>query len=83
MGAYDYLELRGIKAVLICPMSMQTIKGKKTDEHDSTWLAHLYRLGLVGPSYVPPRHIRELRSLTRRLEKLGYMISRMKKESNP
>lgn len=78
MGVYDYLDLRGINTVLICPRSMKAIRGKKTDEHDAVWLAHLYRLGLVEPSYVPPRHIRELRSLTRRLEKITHMMAGIK-----
>jgi transposase len=71
-------DLRGINTVLICPRSMKAIRGKKTDEHDAVWLAHLYRLGLVEPSYVPPRHIRELRSLTRRLEKITHMMTGIK-----
>jgi transposase len=78
MGVYDYLDLRGINTVLICPRSMKAIRGKKTDEHDAVWLAHLYRLGLVEPSYIPPRHIRELRSLTRRLEKIVHMMAGIK-----
>ena len=78
IGIYDYLDLRGVNVVLICPRSMKAIRGKKTDEHDAIWLAHLYRLHLVEPSYVPPRHIRELRSLTRRLEKITHMMAGIK-----
>lgn len=76
MGIYDHLDLRGIKTVLVNPRSLKAIKGKKTDVDDSVWLAHLYRLGLLEASYVPPQHIRELRYLTRRHEKLaGMMVS--------
>jgi transposase len=78
IGVYDYLDLRGVKTVLINPRAMQEIGGKKTDRHDATWLAHLYRIGLLDPSYVPPRHIRELRSLTRRYEKITQMMTGMK-----
>src|ERR1700743_1870671 len=33
-------------------------------------LAHLLRHGMIWPSFVPPRHIRELRDLTRRRRQL-------------
>lgn len=78
MGAYDYLELRGINTVLICPRSLKAVVGKKTDESDASVLANMYRIGFFEPSYVPPRHIRELRSLTRRLEKITKMTSSVK-----
>jgi len=78
MGIYDFLDLRGINAVLINPRSLKAITGKKTDVNDSVWLAHLYRLNLLQPSYVPPQHIRELRSLTRRHEKLAEMMVSIK-----
>jgi transposase len=41
-------------------------KGHKTDWNDCRWLAHLLRHGLVRPSFIPPRPVRELRDLTRR-----------------
>jgi len=41
-------------------------KGHKTDWNDCRWLAHLLRHGLIRPSFVPSREIRELRDLTRR-----------------
>lgn len=79
MGAYDYLELRGINTVLICPRSLKAVVGKKTDESDSSVLANMYRVGFFEPSYVPPRHIRELRGLTRRLEKITKRTSSVKR----
>jgi len=77
-GVYDFLDLRGINTVLINPRSLKAITGKKTDVHDAVWLAHLYRLNLLQPSYVPPQHIRELRDLTRRHEKITRMITALK-----
>ncbi len=77
-GIYDYLDLRGINTVLINPRSLKAITGKKTDVDDSVWLAHLYRLNLLQPSYVPPQHIRDLRSLTRRHEKIAEMMVSIK-----
>ncbi|MGH8937276.1 MAG: IS110 family transposase [Acidimicrobiia bacterium] len=41
------------------------VPGKKTDDNDARWLAELTQHGLVRPSFVPPRDIRELRDLTR------------------
>jgi transposase len=78
IGLYDYLDLRGVNTVIVSPQSLKAFGGKKTDRHDAVWLAHLYRIDLLKPGYVPPRHIRELRSLTRRLEKIVHMMTSMK-----
>ena len=45
---------------------VKALRGKKTDRKDCRWLAGLLRHGLVQPSFIPPRDIRELRDLTRR-----------------
>lgn len=50
-------------------------KGHKTDKQDSWWLAHLFRHGMVRPSFIPPRAIRELRDLTRRRRKVLGMAT--------
>jgi transposase len=44
---------------------MRNVPGRKTDMGDADWICRLVRHGLVRPSFVPPRPIRELRSLTR------------------
>jgi transposase len=41
-------------------------RGHKTDWQDCRFLAHLLRHGLIRPSFIPPRAIRDLRDLTRR-----------------
>ncbi|MGH2691545.1 MAG: IS110 family transposase [Actinomycetota bacterium] len=43
----------------------RNVPGKKTDDNDARWLAELAQHGLVRPSFVPPKEIRELRDLTR------------------
>jgi transposase len=43
----------------------RNVPGKKTDVQDAEWIAQLVEHGLVRPSFVPPREIRELRDLTR------------------
>jgi transposase len=46
-------------------MKLKTgVPGRKTDVKDSEWI-QLVQHGLVRPSFVPPKPIRELRDLTR------------------
>ncbi|NBJ14065.1 MAG: IS110 family transposase [Dehalobacter sp. 4CP] len=52
------------------PAFTKTFPDNKTDRRDAKWLAELHRLGLVQPSFIPPKHIRELRDLTRYRHKL-------------
>lgn len=44
---------------------LRNVPGRKTDVADSAWIAQLVEHGLVRPSFVPPKEIRELRNLTR------------------
>jgi hypothetical protein len=44
---------------------LHNVPGRKTDVADAAWIAQLVEHGLVRPSFVPPRPIRELRDLTR------------------
>jgi transposase len=55
-----------VKVILANAEQVKALRGKKTDPKDSRWLAGLLRHGLVQPSFIPPRDIRELRDLTRR-----------------
>jgi transposase len=51
--------------VLVNPLHVKALKGRKTDRLDARWLAtRLERKDLQG-SFIPPREIRELRDLTR------------------
>lgn len=49
---------------------IKNVPGRKTDVKDAEWLAQLLRHGLIAPSFVPPKEIRELRDLTRFRRKL-------------
>jgi len=51
------------------------VPGRKTDVSDSQWLATLGRLGLLTPSFIPPKDLRELRLLTRHRMKLNRMLA--------
>ncbi len=61
---YNLLE-EGHTVILVNPQHMKAVPGRKTDVKDSEWLADLLRHGLLKPSFIPPRPIRELRDLAR------------------
>jgi len=56
--------------LLANPQHMKAVPGRKTDQQDAEWIAELHQHGLLRPSFVPPREIRELRDLTRSRVKL-------------
>jgi transposase len=62
---YLALEEAGYNVVLANAHQVKGIPGRKTDQSDSEWLASLLRGGQIKPSYVPEKHLRELRELTR------------------
>lgn len=49
---------------------IKNVPGRKTDVKDSEWIAGLVRHGLIRPSFVPPKPLRELRELLRYRRKL-------------
>ena len=61
---YDVLE-----DACTCGLSnarhLRHVPGRNTDVGDAAWIAQLVEHGLVRPSFVPPKAIRELRNLTR------------------
>jgi transposase len=59
-----------LKVVLANPQQVKAITGHKTDPHDARWLAHLLRHGMIRPSFIPPRAVRELRDFTRRRKQM-------------
>ncbi len=62
---------------------LRNVPGRKTDMKDAEWIAQLVEYGLVRPSFVPPRPIRELRNLTRyrkaQIEERGREAQRLDK----
>jgi transposase len=62
---YLALEETGYDVILANAHQVKGIPGRKTDQSDSEWLAHLLRGGQIKPSYVPEKRLRELRELTR------------------
>ena len=71
------MAARAIRVTLANPQEVKNRRGHKTDKKDAWWLAHLFRHGMIRPSYVPERPMRELRMLTRqRREKSGMWPER-------
>jgi len=58
------------KITLANPQRIKNVPGRKTDVKDAQWIAQLHRCGLIEPSMVPNREIRDLRDLTRYRRKL-------------
>ena len=59
-----------VKLILANAHHVRALPGEKTDQKDGRRLAGLLRHGLIRPSFVPPREIRQLRDLTRYRSKL-------------
>jgi len=60
-----YLLEDAFEVWLLNAQHLKNVPGRKTDVADSVWICQLVEHGLVRPSFVPPRPIRELRDLTR------------------
>src|ERR1700751_5743032 len=50
---------------LLNAQHLRNVPGRKSDVKDAEWICQLVEHGLVRPSFVPPREIRELRDLVR------------------
>jgi transposase len=60
-----YVLEEAFTCVLVNPVHMAQVPGRKTDVQDCVWIAQLLEHGLLRGSFVPPMPIRELRDLTR------------------
>jgi transposase len=60
-----YLLEDDFELLLVNAQHVKNVPGRKTDVADAQWLCQLLEHGLLRPSFVPPRPIRELRDLTR------------------
>jgi len=60
------LEAAGLAVQLDGAAQAKNLPGRpKTDKLDAQWLARLTEMGLLRPSFVPPKAIRDLRDYTR------------------
>jgi transposase len=60
-----YLLEDDFECWLLNARHLKNVPGRKTDVADAVWICQLVEHGLVRPSFVPPKEIRELRNLTR------------------
>jgi transposase len=74
-SVYACLEEAGIRSYVVNARHVKQVPGRKTDVLDSEWLGELGRCGLLRPSFIPARDLRELRLLTRYHRKLTGMLS--------
>ena len=74
---FNILE-ESVEVILTNAHDVKGRKGHKTDWKDSRWLAHLLRHGMIRPSFIPERGIRDLRDLTRRRKQLTHEATRVK-----
>lgn len=78
---YAALQAAGIPAHVVNARDVKNVPGRKpalsvvegTDLTDSEWPAQLGRFGLVRPSFIPPKDLRELRLVPRYRQKLSQM----------
>lgn len=71
---FNILE-EDFEIILVNARHIKNVPGRKTDVKDSEWLCKLLRNGLIRGSFIPPRHIRQMRDLTRHRKKLNDNIS--------
>jgi transposase len=57
---------------------IKQVPGRKTDVTDCQWIAQLMQYGLLHPSFVPQRALRELRDLTRERAQMMNEVTRVK-----
>jgi len=66
-----YTLLEGVFEIIVAnAQRVKNVPGRKTDVKDAEWIADLLLHGMLKPSFVPPKPIRELRDLTRYRRKL-------------
>ena len=79
---YNVLEGH-FQLLLVNPHHIKNVPGRKTDIKDAQWICQLVEHGLVRPSFVPPKGIRELRNLTRyrkrQIEERAEEVQRLEK----
>lgn len=67
-----YMLEDAFSVVLVNPAEIKRMPGPKTDVSDCAWLAQLLENGMLQPSFIPPREIRELRDLVRYRTRLKH-----------
>lgn len=79
---YASLERSEILTYVVNARYVKNVPGKKTDVSDSHWLAALARMGLLKPSFIPTKDLRELRIISRERMKIKAMQAAEKNRMN-
>ena len=72
---YAALEQYALNIAVVNARHVKQVPGKKTDINDAQWLAILARNGLLKGGFVPKVQFRELRVISRQMQKLTGMLS--------
>jgi transposase len=81
IAPYEVLEgINGgeVQLMVVNARHMKNVPGHKTDVKDSEWIATLLRCGMLKPSFIPPKDIRELRKSTRYRKGIVWDITSQK-----
>lgn len=79
---FNALE-KSCHVVVANPKYVRAIRGQKTDTKDATWIADLFKFGIVPSSFIPPAQIRMLRELFRyRFKLIGHRASEKNRLQN-
>jgi transposase len=65
ISLYDILDQSGFDVILVKADQAKNIPGRKTDVQDCQWIQQLHSYGLLRSSFIPPQHIRVLRTFVR------------------
>ena len=65
ISLYDILDQSGFDVILVKADQAKNIPGRKTDVADCQWIQKLHSYGLLRSSFIPPQHIRTLRTFVR------------------
>jgi len=72
---YAALEKQGIIPLVVNARHVKQVPGRKTDICDAQWLAILARSGLLRGGFVPPSEFRELRLVSRQMQKFTSILA--------
>lgn len=77
---WNILEDAGFELMLVNPLLIKQMPGRKSDVKDSQWIAKLLHKRMLRGSLIPNKTIRQLRTYSRRFVKMQGMISRVTQE---
>jgi transposase len=70
MPVWNVLDGHGFALLLVNPVQVKALQGRKSDQRDAKRIAEFLQDGRLDGSFVPPREIRELRQMLRHRQSL-------------